>query len=112
MKISFTPTIAAAFLPSVPGLSPSHPFRPRDLSGLAGVVLNGLAYLSDMSGVSTLKGTITADGTISAVLNPISGNGPAGSVTGQRIATSTYIQMNGVGCSKANFDLLRLTGSR
>ncbi len=75
------------------------------------VTLNGVAYFSDMSGVSTIKGTITADGTISAVLNPVSGNGPAGSVTGKRTATSTHIEMNGVGCSKANFDLLRLTGS-
>ena len=73
------------------------------------VTLNGVAYFSDMSGISTIKGGITADGAVSAMLTSVSGNGPAGAVTGMRSATGTHVEMNGAGCSKANFDLMQLT---
>lgn len=73
------------------------------------VTLNGVAYFSDMSGISTIKGMITAEGAVSATLASVSGNGPAGSVTGMRSATGTHVEMNGAGCSKANFDLMQLT---
>ena len=73
------------------------------------VALNGVAYFSDMSGISTIKGMITAEGAISAMVTPVSGNGPAGAVSGMRSGTGTHVEMNGVGCSKANFDLMQLT---
>ena len=75
------------------------------------VALNGVAYFSDMSGISTIKGGITADGALSAMLVSVSGNGPAGAVTGMRSATGTHVEMNGAGCSKANFDLMQLTSA-
>ena len=73
------------------------------------VALNGVAYFSDMSGISTIKGGITAAGEVSAMLTSVSGNGPTGAVTGMRSATGTHVEMSGAGCSKASFDLMRLT---
>ncbi len=75
------------------------------------VALNGVAYFSDMSGISTIKGGITAEGAVSAMLVSVSGNGPAGAVTGMRSAAGTHVEMNGAGCSKAKFDLMQLTAT-
>jgi len=73
------------------------------------VTLNGIAYFSDMSGISTIKGAITSAGAVSATLTSVSGKGPTGAVTGMRSATGTHVEMSGEGCSKANFDLMQLT---
>ncbi len=81
---------------------------PHDAAGeLIGNTINGVAYYGDMSGVSTIKGTITADGKLTATLTSVSGAGPTGTVTGMRSANGTHIELRGAGCANVAFDLPR-----
>jgi hypothetical protein len=81
---------------------------PHDAAGkLVGNAINGVAYYGDMSGVSTIKGTISADGNLTATLTSVSGAGPTGTVTGMRGAKGTHIELHGAGCANATFDLPR-----
>ncbi len=80
---------------------------PRDVSGAANGPINGVAYYSDMSGISTIKGTIEPNGAISAHVTSIDGKGPAGIVVGQRGPSKTHIELRGEGCANAAFDLPR-----
>ena len=68
-------------------------------------VTNGVAYYSDMSGVSVIKGTLSADGTITGTVTSVYGNGPAGTISGKRDKTMTHVDFEGPGCSHLKFDL-------
>ena len=69
--------------------------------------ITGVAYFSDMSGISTIKGTIGADGKITATVTSIEGKGPAGPVTGQREKNTTRVEVHGTGCSNVALNLTR-----
>ena len=69
--------------------------------------VNGVAYYTDMSGISVIKGTIAADGTVALTLTSVSGNGPAGVVTGRRDTTGTRVELRGAGCSNAKINFSR-----
>ncbi len=69
--------------------------------------LNGVVFYTDMSGVSAVRGAIGTDGQIVAALIPVSGNGPAGNVSGSRDANASHIKLTGAGCANASFDLPR-----
>jgi hypothetical protein len=62
--------------------------------------IDGYAYFDDMSGVSKIQGTRTADGKITGTVTPISGKGPEGTFTGTHTATMTHVELAGTGCSK------------
>jgi len=79
----------------------------RNAAGEANGPVNGVAYYSDMSGISTVKGMITPDGKVTATLTSVSGSGPAGPVTGQRGPNGTHIELHGSGCAVASFNLPR-----
>jgi hypothetical protein len=72
--------------------------KPVPAKGPATIV--GVAYFSDMSGISQIKGTRTADGKISGTVTSIDGTGPSGSFTGTRTATMTHVELDGTGCSR------------
>ena len=80
---------------------------PRNTSGMAIGPINGVAYYSDMSGVSKVSGTMTAEGKITASMTSVSGNGPAGNVTGTVGAEGTHIDLVGANCANTSFDLPR-----
>lgn len=67
--------------------------------------ITGVAYYSDMSGLSTIKRTVAADATINATVTPVSGNGPSGTVTGKRGKGATDIVLTGPGCANAHMHL-------
>jgi hypothetical protein len=72
--------------------------------GVAGVI-KGVAFYSDMRGISKVSGSISADGVIAATVTSVSGDGPAGPVTGKREPDLTTIELRGVGCSIATFKM-------
>jgi hypothetical protein len=69
------------------------------------VTITGVAYFSDMSGISVISGTRTAAGTISGTVTSISGKGPSGKFTGQRTPTSVHVDLDGPGCSHHVVDI-------
>lgn len=69
--------------------------------------VNGIAYYSDMSGISIIRGTIAANGVVGATLVSVSGNGPAGAVTGTHTAGATKVVLTGNGCANASLNLQR-----
>ena len=70
------------------------------------VSLNGVAFYSDMSGISVINGSIGADGKIAAVLTSVNGNGPVGTVAGLRTSKEAKGELTGTGCANAKFDML------
>jgi hypothetical protein len=80
---------------------------PRTGSGAPVGPINGVAYYSDMSGISKVSGTMAADGKITASITSVSGSGPAGTVTGMRGAQGTHIDLVGAGCANTSFDMPR-----
>ena len=69
--------------------------------------INGIAYYSDMSGISVVRGTAAADGTIAATVASVSGAGPAGAITGMRTRGETKVSLSGPGCANVTIDLRR-----
>ena len=80
---------------------------PRNTSGMAIGPLNGVAYYSDMSGISKISGTMTDEGKVTATLTSVSGAGPAGTVTGLSGPKGTHVELVGAGCANTSFDLPR-----
>ena len=80
---------------------------PRNSSGTAIGPINGVAYYSDMSGISKILGTITDEGKVTATLTSVSGAGPAGAVTGLSGPKGTHVELVGAGCANTSFDLPR-----
>jgi len=73
----------------------------------AGGVTKGVMYYSDMSGVSVINSTVAADGSITGTVKSVSGNGPAGPVTGRRDKNGVNVHVAGTGCSDINIALKR-----
>lgn len=69
------------------------------------VTIAGVAYFSDMSGISRITGTRTAAGVISGSVISIWGKGPTGKFTGQRTPTSVHVELGGTGCSHYVVDM-------
>ena len=70
--------------------------------------VNGVAYWSDMSGISTIKGTSDASGKVTATLTSVAGKGPAGTVTGQRELSVTRVEMRGnTACDNVKLEIHR-----
>lgn len=69
--------------------------------------IKGVAFYHDMSGISVIKGTMSADGKVTATLTSVAGTGPSGTVTGDRGPDITHIEVHGTGCANMAFNLPR-----
>ncbi len=69
--------------------------------------INGVAFYTDMSGVSTVRGTMGTDGKVVATLSSVSGSGPSGTVSGSRDKNVSRIVLTGAGCANTSFNLQR-----
>jgi len=77
--------------------------------------VHGLAWFTDMSGASEVKGTMAQGGQINLTLTRTQGNGPVGTVTGSRTTntygTTTRARLTGEGCANMDLDLKPLPGN-
>ena len=74
--------------------------------------VNGIAYYSDLSGLSRVTGTVDKAGKFTLSLTSVMGNGPVATVTGQRqAATANQAQgrlvadMTGQGCANMHLTI-------
>lgn len=69
--------------------------------------VHGMAYYSDLSGLSSVTGTIDQDGKFDLTLAKTSiGNGPVGTVTGTRSADGEIVAtLTGEGCANNKVDI-------
>lgn len=74
------------------------------------VTLTGVAYFSDMTGISLIKGTRGADGAISGTVTSVWGKGPSGKFTGQRSASGVHVDLKRPGCSNHTVDIHPMQG--
>jgi hypothetical protein len=75
--------------------------------GAAPATVNGVAFFSDMSGISMVKGAVAADGTITGTMTSVSGSGPAGTIAGKRTKQATHVELHGNGCSNVALNIYR-----
>ncbi len=85
--------------------------------------INGYAQYSDLTGISTVTGTMQSDGSFTLTLTKAIGNGPVGTVTGTRSPNGRIkATLTGEGCANNmvdippvrdmnNMSLLNATGS-
>ena len=80
----------------------------RDPSGN----VRGLAWFTDMSGASEVKGTMGDSGQFSLTLTSSMGNGPVGTVTGSRNPSSgaASARLTGQGCANMAMNLRPVQG--
>lgn len=72
--------------------------------------ITGIAYYSDLSGLSTVKGTSTSSGQFHLVLTPELGHGPSGTVDGTRSSRGAVVAtMKGEGCANMRLTMMPLT---
>jgi len=77
--------------------------------------VHGLAWFTDMSGASEVKGSMSQGGQINLTLTRTQGNGPVGTVTGTRttntqVGTTTEARLTGEGCANMVLNLQPLPG--
>lgn len=89
---------------------------PSSVSGCPSIVwrlantngqVHGMAYYSDLSGLSNVSGTMESDGHFNLSLTKTSiGNGPVGTVTGTRSADGEIVAtLTGEGCANNKVDI-------
>ena len=72
--------------------------------------VTGIAYYSDLSGVSMVKGTMNDAGQFQLVLTPSMGNGPNGTVEGTRSSNGAVeADLKGQGCANMHLVVQPLT---
>ena len=74
--------------------------------GKAGT-MTGVAYNADMSGMSSVTVTVSADGKLTGTVKSVSGHGPEGTLTGTRDKAATHVVMSGAGCNNRTFNVVR-----
>lgn len=74
--------------------------------------VNGIAYYSDLSGLSHVTGTVNQAGQFTLTLASVMGSGPVGTVTGQRSAPGAnqaqgalVAEMKGAGCANMHISM-------
>jgi hypothetical protein len=90
------------------GTGPSCPMTEwhiKPVPPTGAVAITGVAWFSDMSGISKIQGHRTSYGEIAGALISISGTGPTGPFVGQRTATGVHVELQGAGCSKHVVDI-------
>ena len=72
--------------------------------------VTGIAYYSDLSGVSMVKGTMSDAGQFHLVLTPSMGNGPSGTIEGTRKSNGAVeANLSGQGCANMHLVMQPLT---
>lgn len=72
--------------------------------------VTGIAYYSDLSGLSTVRGTSNSAGQFQLMLTPSMGNGPSGTVLGRRTARGAVeADLHGQGCANMHLVMQPLT---
>lgn len=91
---------------SVPGC----PYLAWRLARAADGDITGIAYYSDLSGVSMVKGMAQPNGQFTMTLTSSMGNGPTGTVNGRRSANGTVsADLKGQGCANMHLTMRPLT---
>jgi hypothetical protein len=79
--------------------------------------ITGISYYADASGASSVKGTYSQNGTFDLQVTSTMGNGPVGTVTGQRSQNGALVaDLKGAGCANVHLaiqgipDLFNSTG--
>lgn len=68
-----------------------------------GADVSGMAFYANMSGASNVKGTVNPQGQFELNLTSMMGNGPVGTVAGQRNRNgTTTATLTGQGCANAH----------
>lgn len=103
--IAAQPAPAAVPLPGFEGATPSAvagcPYIVWRLINSSNGEVHGIAYYSDLSGISNVNGTMDKDGKFDLTLTKTSiGSGPVGTVTGTAAANGHIIaRLTGEGCA-------------
>jgi hypothetical protein len=72
--------------------------------------VSGIAYYSDLSGLSMVKGTVNSAGHFQLTLTPQMGEGPSATVTGVRKPNgSAQAEMTGKGCANMHISMQPVT---
>lgn len=89
---------------------PGCPYLAWRLVRNADASVTGIAYYSDLSGLSTVRGTSNSAGQFQLVLTPSMGNGPRGTVIGTRTARGAIeADLHGQGCANMHLVMQPLT---
>ena len=68
--------------------------------------ISGIAYYADASGASSVKGTYSQNGTFDLQVTSTMGNGPVGTVTGQRSQNGALVaDLKGEGCANVHLTI-------
>ena len=68
--------------------------------------ITGISYYADASGVSSVKGTYSQNGTFDLQVTSTMGNGPVGTVTGQRSQNGALVaDLKGEGCANVHLTI-------
>ncbi len=66
-----------------------------------GPTIVGMMWYTDLSGASSMRGTMAQDGKFSVTLASVMGAGPTGNITGTRSADGALVaDLDGPGCAK------------
>ncbi len=100
----------AAPLPGFMGSSPSSvggcPYIVWDLASSFVGDIHGIAYYSDLSGVSDVRGTVDSNGKLRLVLSQTdTGNGPVGSIDGAAAGGHLVGTLTGLGCANGKVNI-------
>jgi hypothetical protein len=103
-------SVEAALLPGFMGGSPSSvggcPYIVWDLASSYVGDIHGMAYYSDLSGVSDVRGTVDSNGKLRLVLSQTdTGNGPVGTVDGAVAGGHLVGTLTGLGCANGKVDI-------
>ncbi len=72
--------------------------------------VSGMAFYANMSGASQVKGTVNQEGQFNLTLTSMMGNGPVGTVEGQRNRNGTTTAvLTGQGCANAHITMHPVT---
>jgi len=109
---------AAAQAPATPGFAGTAPSSVAGCPNLVwrlarrGDAVNGIAYYSDLSGLSHVTGTVGQAGRFTLTLTSVMGHGPVGTVTGQRRAPgpnqaqgALVADLKGEGCANMHLTM-------
>jgi len=68
--------------------------------------ITGISYYADASGASSVKGTYSQNGTFDLQVTSTMGNGPVGTVTGQRSQNGALVaDLKGEGCANVHLTI-------
>ena len=98
------PKVLAGLVGSAPSSVPGCPYVAWRLAVHPDGKVTGIAYYADLSGVSSVTGSISSAGNFQLQLSSGMGNGPAGTVTGHKRSDGAGdATLKGQGCANMHF---------